>query len=229
MRKIPLIVVFLLVGFSVGYIIAEPLRGGLVTALQPILANPIATTALITAMIALLVGLLGFIGNWRQVNVAKIAAESAKTSADAAMMSAKYAGTRALANVRITWLETLRDTLSEYHSILMNLESEHEYATDQARALAKKKQDEDNRKLSYLGTKLDLLLNQQKQYQKDLWQISDDILKLNNPTDTELELADEKLVAAARKVLDFHWRKIKAEILGEPALKEPPSSASQAN
>lgn len=137
------------------------------------------------------------------------------------MMSAQYAGTRALANVRIDWLETLRDTLSEYHSILMSWHDDEPAADDEAKAKIKEQQDVDYRKLSFLGTKLDLLLNQEKKYQKDLWQVSDDIMKLEKPTEADLDQADKKLVVAARIVLDFHWRKIKAEILGNPPLKEP--------
>jgi hypothetical protein len=179
------------------------------------------STRLVAAFVALFVGLLGSVGTWRQVNVARIAAEAAKTSADASMMSAQYAGTRALANVRIDWLETLRDTLSEYHSILMSWHDDEPAADDEAKAKIKEQQDVDYRKLSFLGTKLDLLLNQEKKYQKDLWQVSDDIMKLEKPTEADLDQADKKLVVAARIVLDFHWRKIKAEILGNPPLKEP--------
>ena len=40
------------------------------------------------------------------------AGPSGKTSANAAMMTATNAGTRALANVRLDWLQRLRDTLS---------------------------------------------------------------------------------------------------------------------
>jgi hypothetical protein len=63
------------------------------------------------------------------------------------------------------------------------------------------------------------LLNQKKKYQQALWQVSDDILNLENPTDKDCEAADKRLVEAARVVLDFHWRKIKAEILGDQPLK----------
>nr|WP_166305799.1 hypothetical protein [Bradyrhizobium sp. 2S1]MCK7671756.1 hypothetical protein [Bradyrhizobium sp. 2S1] len=125
------------------------------------------------------------------------------------MMTAKHAGTRALANVRLEWLQSLRDTLSEYHSILMSWEDDEPAKTDA-----------DYRRLSYLGTQLDLLLNQRKKYQQALWQVSDDILKME--TRDERQAQDERLVIAAREVLDFHWRKIKAEIVGGAALQEPP-------
>jgi hypothetical protein len=60
-------------------------------------------------------------------------------------------------------------------------------------------------------------------YQQALWQVSDNILKLKNPTDNDYDEADKQLVETAREALDFHWRKIKAEILGEAPLKEPPA------
>jgi hypothetical protein len=235
MTKVAIFAVFivaLVIGILIGCFEAAPLRGGLVAALRTMLTNPLATAALIAAAIALLVGLLGFIGTWRQVNVAKdaahaakISAEAAKTSADAAMMNANYAGTRALASVRIDWLNALRDTLSEYHSILMSTDAK---VDEKAKVRAEEKTAADKRQLSYFGTKLDLLLNQEKKYQKALWQVSDDILKMVSPSEEELNVADKRLVQAARKVLDFHWRKIKAEMIGESPLKEPPAQDADA-
>jgi len=184
------------ISFIAGYFIAAPLRGGLIAALQPILITPTAAAALIVAAFSI-------------------------------MMNAKHAGTRALANVRLEWLNDLRDTLSKYHSILMSPEdAAPDEGDDEAKAKAKEKADKDSRDLSYLGTKLDLLLNQKKKYQQALWQVSDDILKIENPTEDQYDNADRELVVAARNVFDFHWRKIKAEILGNEELKEPPAENS---
>jgi hypothetical protein len=206
--------------FVVGYFVAVPLRGGLITALQPILTTPAAAAAVIAAAVTLLVGLLTLTIGARQVR-------ATQTSADAAMMTAANAGTRALASVRLDWLKDLRDTLSEYHSILM---SENPNGKETTAAAKEKAEAADNRQLSYLGTKLDLLLNQEKKYQKALWQVSDDILQMGveTATDDEIDEADKRLVEAARNVLDFHWRKIKAEILGKPPLKEPAAQGSDA-
>lgn len=49
-------------------------------------------------------------------------AAASQTSADAAMLTAKTAGFREIAKLRISWMDTLRNTLAEYHAILMNLE-----------------------------------------------------------------------------------------------------------
>jgi len=212
------------ISFIAGYFIAAPLRGGLIAALQPILITPTAAAALIVAAFSIIVSLLSLVVTYsmgsRQIETAKIAA-------DAAMMNAKHAGTRALANVRLEWLNDLRDTLSKYHSILMSPEdAAPDEGDDEAKAKAKEKADKDSRDLSYLGTKLDLLLNQKKKYQQALWQVSDDILKIENPTEDQYDNADRELVVAARNVFDFHWRKIKAEILGNEELKEPPAENS---
>jgi hypothetical protein len=219
MRKIAILAIaMMIISFMVGYFVAAPLRGGLIVALQPILSTPTAAAALIVAALSMTASLLGLLITYqlgsKQVEIAKIAA-------DAAMMNAKHAGTRALATVRLEWLKDLRDTLSTYHSILMSPDDEAPEGSDQAKAKAKEKADKDTRDLSYLGTKLDLLLNQKKKYQQALWQVSDDILNLENPTEKDYDKADKDLVVAARSVLDFRWRKIKAEVLGREELKEP--------
>ncbi|OAF19652.1 hypothetical protein [Bradyrhizobium neotropicale] len=66
--------------------------------------------------------------------------------------------------------------------------------------------------MSYLGTQLDLLLNQEKPLQQKLWTISDEILNLKGKD--ERQARDGDLVAAAREVIDFKWEKIKDEMRG---------------
>ena len=64
----------LVIGFLLGYLVAAPLRGGLIAALQKILGSPAAAAALIAAGVALIVGLVGplltFIMTSKQVAVA---------------------------------------------------------------------------------------------------------------------------------------------------------------
>ena len=64
----------------------------------------------------------------------------------------------------------------------------------------KEKRKADDKRLSYLGTQLDLLLDQKKRYQQALWQVSDEVLNMNwdKVTDDDIEAADKRLVAAAR-------------------------------
>jgi hypothetical protein len=85
------------IAFIFGYLVAAPLRGGLIAALQPILTTPAAAAAVIAAAVTFLVGLLTLTIGARQVL-------AAQTSADAAMMTAANAGTRALATFALIGL-----------------------------------------------------------------------------------------------------------------------------
>jgi hypothetical protein len=183
---------------------------------QKMFETPGAAVGLIAAALALVSGIGGptasyFIGS-RQAEIASKQASASRISAEAARLTALNAGTRELAKVRLTWLEALRDNLSEYHSILMSAMDPHDQLTEAERKALKAKWDEDERRLSYLGTQLDLLLNQEKPLQKALWAISDEILNLK--TKTERHAKDAELVVAARAVIDFEWQKIKREMRG---------------
>jgi hypothetical protein len=83
--------------------------------------------------------------------------------AAAAQRAVDLTGSRAIATMRLEWMEKLRDTLSEFHSILMIKENVDK--------------EKDAVKLSHLGTEIDLLLNQQDEVQKVLWDITDKIYK----------------------------------------------------
>jgi len=56
--------------------------------------------------------------------------------------------------MRLAWMDKLRDTVSEFHSILM---------------IRRKLDQEGEEKLSHLGTQIDLLLNREDKIQKELW------------------------------------------------------------
>jgi hypothetical protein len=60
----------------------------------------------------------------RQAKIGSSQAEASRTSADAAMLTAKSSGNRAVASMRIKWVEELRQVLSEYHSVLMTVDGE---------------------------------------------------------------------------------------------------------
>ena len=83
--------------------------------------------------------------------------------AAAAQRAVDLTGSRAIATMRLEWMDKLRDTLSEFHSILMIKENVDK--------------EKDAVKLSHLGTEIDLLLNQQDEVQKVLWDITDKIYK----------------------------------------------------
>ncbi|MGY8667074.1 hypothetical protein Q3C01_32610 [Bradyrhizobium sp. UFLA05-109] len=117
------IIILLLVGFILG-------QSYQIGALQKIFGTPAAAAALIAAVFALVSGVGGPVASYligsRQADIAARQASAAKVSADAASATALSAGDRALANVRLSWLQSLRDNLSEYHSILMSAQDPHD-------------------------------------------------------------------------------------------------------
>ena len=148
-----------------------------------ILHSPPAMAAIFAAILAFLSAVLG---PWVQYRIAKRQTEAAQT--------------REIGQMRLAWMEKLRDTVCEYHSILMIREN-----VDQEKEAVK---------LSRLGTQLDLLLNQNDKVQKVLWDVTDKIY--NGETLEERQSFDPELVDAGRAVLKSEWEKIKAEMRGEP-------------
>ncbi|WP_029586628.1 hypothetical protein [Bradyrhizobium sp. URHD0069] len=163
-----------------------------------ILANPAAGVAAVAAIFALISGVLGPFVQWR---VGRRQGLASQLSAKASMLAAEIAGAREVAKLRMAWMEKLRDTLSEYHAILMSTEDGGELLPD------------DTRTLSRLGTQIDLLLNRKDQLQRRLWEIADKIYKLD--TQAERQALDEDLVQAGRDVLKAEWEKVKREMRGE--------------
>jgi hypothetical protein len=142
----------------------------------------------------------GVLGPLVQLGIGKRQAAASKQAADAAMLTAQNTGTREIARMRLAWMDKLRDTVSEFHSILMSMDD--------------RDQEKEERELSRLGTEIDLLLNRNDVEQKTLWDITDKIY--NAPTRAERQSFDEELVKAGRAVLKAEWEKIKAEMRGEP-------------
>lgn len=155
----------------------------------------IAFAAGATLIVGFLSSAATLIIGWRQTNVSRLAAEAAKVSADSAQLTATSAGDRAIATMRLAWIEQLRKVLAEYHSILVSYK------------------DEDYRRVSDLGTQLDLMLNLDEADQKALWDVADKVFRAAN---IEERIAlDQELMAAGRKVLKNEWRRIKRELRGE--------------
>jgi hypothetical protein len=181
---------------------ALPLRDKISQTAISILDSPAASAAIFAALLALIGGVLGplvqlKIGK-KQAAVAKSAAAASQTAANASMQTAKNAGNREIARLRMNWIEKVRDVLAEYHAILMSVETED---------------GETKRKLLQLGTQLDLLLNQNDPPQKLLWDIADRIFKTRD-IETRKKM-DPELISAGRAVFDGEWKKIKAEMKGE--------------
>ena len=69
---------------------------------------------------------------------------------------------------------------------------------------------EDRRKVSDLGTQIDLLLNRDEPAQAELWQIAQNIHDAE--TIAERHALDGVLVAKARIVMKTEWERIKKEL-----------------
>ena len=68
--------------------------------------------------------LSGDLGPLVEVHVGRGQSAASQRSANAAMLAAKTTGAREIAKLRMVWMDTLRNKLSEYHSILMNFEDD---------------------------------------------------------------------------------------------------------
>lgn len=161
---------------------------------RSVLENPAALVALFASLLAFVSAILG---PTVQLLIGKRQAAVARISADAAMLSARNAGYREIAKMRLEWVSTLRDTLSEYHSLLMSLDEQEEEKQAQ--------------KLSELGTQIDLLLNKDDPAQRRLWDVTD---KIFNTEDLRTRQSmDQDLIEAGRVVMKAEWEKIKREML----------------
>jgi hypothetical protein len=150
----------------------------------------------------------GVLGPLVQLVIGSKQAVASQRSADAAHLTATSSGTKEVAKLRIQWMEKLRTTLAEYHSLLMSKDDDELTS-------------EEKRELSKLGTELDLMLNQKEKLQKTLWKLADDVHKLTT-LDERHEL-DQKVMSAGRDVLKAEWIKVKSE-LREGQIETLPSS-----
>jgi hypothetical protein len=177
-----------------------------------ILNNPQALAAVLAALFALIGGVGG---PWVALLIGRRQAAASQTSANAAMLTARTAGFREIAKLRISWMDTLRNTLAEYHSILMNLEDKEtiELIPDiEERKARNKANKEALAMIVLLGTQLDLLLNKDDALQKELWDITDEIYNLEKSAARQER--DQPLMAAGRAVLKGEWEKVKREMRG---------------
>lgn len=153
------------------------------------------SAALLAFVASLTTASFALITGWRQGTSARLSAEAAKASADAAVLTARAAGDRAIATMRLQWVHDLRKVLSEYHSVLVSYEPT------------------DYRKVSELGTQLDLMLNLDETEQRHLWEVAEEVFRTKDK-DARVAL-DSKLMAAGRVVLKKEWKQIKWELRGK--------------
>jgi hypothetical protein len=148
------------------------------------------TVVAVASMILAFIGVL--LGPLVQLRIGSKQAAAAQRAVD-------LTGSTAIATMRLEWMDKLRDTLSEFHSILMIKENVDK--------------EKDAVKLSHLGTEIDLLLNRDDKIQRELWDITDKIYKCE--AIEERQEMDEELVSAGRAALKSEWEKVKAEMRGE--------------
>src|SRR5258708_19834912 len=91
--------------------------------------------------------------------------------------------------MRLQWVHDLRKILSEYHAVLVSYEAA------------------DYRKVSELGTQLDLMLNLDETEQRELWEVAEEVFRTKDK-DKRVAL-DPKLMAAGRRVLKKESQTIK--------------------
>ena len=161
-----------------------------------ILESPAAVAAIFASLLALISGISGPLV---QMTIGGRQAAAALQSADAAMLTARNAGNREIARMRLLWMDKLREVLSEYHAILMIVDDGD--MSNQAQ------------KLAQLGTQIDLLLNRDDRAQCQLWEVADKIYNSENAK--ERQSYDEELIKAGRNVFKSEWEKIKNEMRGD--------------
>jgi hypothetical protein len=113
------------------------------------------------------------------------------------MLTARNAGNRGIAGMRLQWVEKLREILSEYHSTLVSVDDPMPESVTQ--------------RLSQLGTQLDLNLDES--VQRTLWELADRIYRTDRLENRKA--LDRELMEAGRVVLKAEWEKIKQEQRGQ--------------
>jgi hypothetical protein len=152
-----------------------------------------AAAALIAASVA---GIQLYLG-LRQSKVALIAAEAARKSAEST-------GRRRIAEFRQKWIDDVRDTLSEYQSLLI------------LAALPRNSQEgtltwDNNIRLHTLRLKLEMLLNPAEKATSELFNAIGGVMMTHGvpgKVDKSALVAD-----AAQKILKAEWRRLQDELL----------------
>ena len=122
---------------------------------------------------------------------------AALKAAAAALMNAQSAGRHTVAEFRQSWSNKVIDALSDYHAILMSIDSGHLSA-------------DDRRKLTALWTRLELLLNQDEADAASLLRLAD-AARLSK-TAAERDANARDMVQLAGNLLKTEWLTIQVEL-----------------
>jgi hypothetical protein len=133
-----------------------------------------------------------------QFYVGRRQAEASLTSANAALMNAQNAGQHRIAQFRQEWIDKVIDTLCEHHSILMSCDRDHPLSRD------------DEKKMSALRTKLEILLNPDENETIALLNLIDEIARTTDRA--ERDKKDSEMILVARRLLKSEWVRIKDEL-----------------
>jgi hypothetical protein len=142
--------------------------------LDKIATTPGVATAIITSAVAFVVGF---------------------GSLSVSFWTLRKTGARAVANFRQEWINTLRQALAQYHSIMMT--TQPPLSCD------------DDRKASDLGTRIELMLNPTEDASQEL-EAAIDKIDVCQTLDGRLTM-DKEFAAAARRVLKQEWDRVRAE------------------
>lgn len=133
-----------------------------------------------------------------QLYVGHRQSRAALLSANAAMKNADSAGRHTIAAFRQKWIDTVIDTLSEYHAILIMVGNERPGSTPEGA------------KLLALRTKLEILLNPDEVDTVALIGATDKMRR--GETLEERLSASPEVVRVARKLLKAEWVRLKSEL-----------------
>jgi hypothetical protein len=158
----------------------------------------IALVAVIVGpIVQLIIGYLQYRTARRHAEAVGLQAQAAKEQADATMRMVRSATVQKMCESRQAWIESLRDSLSNFHSILMTSKT-YPYPV------------EDDRKLSALGTKIELLLNPMEKTSREV--LSAIYQMYNTAEYDERRKMDKILVEKSQAVLKDEWEKIKRDL-----------------
>jgi len=127
--------------------------------------------------------------------------KAALLGAQAAMMNAKNAGRHTIAASRQSWINSVIESLSEYHAHLMAIGDAESPSRDGLK------------RLTALRTKLEILLNPEEEATTQLLAVADKI-SMADETSYRVALTPE-LIGVARKLLKTEWVRIKTELQAE--------------
>jgi hypothetical protein len=124
--------------------------------------------------------------------------KAAILSAHAAIKTADSVGHRRIAEFRQEWIENVRDTLSEYLSLLILVTGEDPLTQ------------EDHKRLLALRTKLQLLLNPDEDHTKALMKVLDDI-QAEHTVGSRVTKSSEAVMTAI-DLLKAEWIRLQKEL-----------------